>query len=282
MKRRELPSQPWVVVAIDFLGPLPSNEFIFVIVDYFSRYKEIKVLKDISAQSTISTLQEIFSRLGYPSCINADNGRQFTSIEFKNYCKETGIELFHTIPYWPQQNGEVERQNRDILKRIKISCALKQNWKRDLLDYMMMYNSTPHSITGKSPSELFFRRFFRDKIPSISDLENNNLDSEVRDRDKILKEQGKEYGDRKRKAVETHLEPGDKVYVKNLIKSNKTCPNFNRSPHTVINKNGGNIQIRNDETGQDYRRNIIHLKKIEGEWKVTNKPEQNDSSHEHD
>lgn len=40
LKRRELPSRPWVDVAVDFMGPLPSKEYIFVIIDYYNRYKE--------------------------------------------------------------------------------------------------------------------------------------------------------------------------------------------------------------------------------------------------
>lgn len=271
MKRREFPTQPWVAVAIDFLGPLPSKEHIFVIVDYYSRYKEVKIMRDITANSTINVLQETFSRLGYPSSMNADNGGQLISQELIKYCEEGGIILHHTIPYWPQQNGEVERQNRDLLKRIRISYALKKNWKKELLDYMMMYNSTPHTSTGKTPSELFFGRQFRDKLPNLGDIENNELDGEVRDKDKLMKEKGKDYGDRKRRAAEIELQPGDKVYVKNLIKENKTCPNFNPTQHTVLTKNGGDVQVRNDETGKDYRRNIVHLKKVEGEWKVCDK-----------
>lgn len=132
----------------------------------------------------------------------------------------------------------------------------------------MMYNSTPHSSTGKTPSELFFGRLFRDKIPSVIDIGNTNIDGEIRDRDRVVKEKGKEYADRKRGAIETSLEPGDKVYVKNLTPNNKTCPNFNSKPHTIISRSGGDVQVRNDETGQDYRRNIIHLKKVEGEWRI--------------
>ncbi|KAL1488080.1 hypothetical protein ABEB36_015448 [Hypothenemus hampei] len=34
----------------------------------------------------------------------------------------------------------------------KVECeAQKSNWQQDLLDYQMMYNSTPHSVTGKTP-----------------------------------------------------------------------------------------------------------------------------------
>ncbi|KMQ92700.1 hypothetical protein RF55_7276 [Lasius niger] len=102
MKRRVLPLEPWIDVAIDYLGPLRSGDYILVIIDYFSRN-------------------------GYPVTMTADNGRQFTSEEFAKFCKECGITLYNTIPYWPQQNGEVERQNRDILKRLKISQIEKRD-----------------------------------------------------------------------------------------------------------------------------------------------------------
>lgn len=48
MKRRELPSVPWVDVAIDLLGPLPDYDYLLVIIDYYSRYKEIKKTKVIT------------------------------------------------------------------------------------------------------------------------------------------------------------------------------------------------------------------------------------------
>lgn len=155
MKRRELPSQAWIDVAIDFLGPLPSGHYLFVIVDYFSRYKEIKVMKTITSAETIKILKEIFSRLGTPSSITADNGKQFVSADFKSFCLELGIKIHFTTPYSPQQNGEVERQNRDILKRLRISQSQKSNWQEDLLLYLTMYNSTPHSTTAKLRQNYF-------------------------------------------------------------------------------------------------------------------------------
>ncbi|XP_026746906.1 uncharacterized protein K02A2.6-like [Trichoplusia ni] len=112
IKRRVLPVEPWIDVAIDFLGPLPSNDYLLVLVDYFSRYKEIKVMKNITAAETINELKEIFSRLGYPVTMTCDNGNQFTSDNFRAFCKECGITLNNTIPYFPQMNGEDERQKR--------------------------------------------------------------------------------------------------------------------------------------------------------------------------
>lgn len=121
MERRELPEAQWTDVAIDLLGPLPSNNYLFVIVDYYSRYKEVKFIKTITSTQIIGLLKEVFSRLGYSISITADNGKLFVSEEFKSFCQEGNITLFNTVPYWPQQNGEVERQNWDILKRLKIS-----------------------------------------------------------------------------------------------------------------------------------------------------------------
>lgn len=275
MKRREFPTQAWVDVAVDFLGPLPSGHYLFVVVDYYSRYKEIKVMKTITAKDTISVLKEMFSRLGVPVSVTCDNGPQFTSEDFKTFCREFGVRLYHTIPYWPQQNGEVERQNRDILKRLKISQTQKSDWRDDLLQYLMMCNSTPHSTTGKTPSELFYRRTFRDKIPSVIDAENQDIDLEAKDKDQEMKQKGKMDGDRKRKAAEVEMEIGEKVYVKNMAKDNKLASDYNPTPHTVVTTKGNEVEVRNDVTGKEYRRNIIHLKKVEGQWEVQNQTEQN-------
>ncbi|XP_063366280.1 uncharacterized protein K02A2.6-like [Cydia amplana] len=276
LKRRELPDEAWKDVAIDLLGPLPSGDHILVIVDYFSRYKEVKICRKIDSSEMIKNLTEIFSRLGDPATITADNGRQFISEEFKIFCTERGIILHSTIPYWPQMNGEVERQNRDILKRLRISQIEKTDWKLALLEYLRMYNSTPHSVTGKTPSELFFRRQFRDKIPMISDLgqkgdidwKDKDIDIEVRDKDKELKEKGKEYTDEKRKAKECELVQGDKVIMKNMTKDNKLSTPFGPTALTVEKVTGGDVEVVNEETGQRYRRNVVHLKRVDGEWQI--------------
>ncbi|KAL7297757.1 hypothetical protein TKK_0008792 [Trichogramma kaykai] len=247
MKRRSLPTKAWTEVAIDYLGPLPSKHYLFVIVDYFSRYKEIKVMTSITASETIKVLKEIFSRLGTPWSITADNAKQLKDCrEFDASCLEYDIHLEHTIPYWPQMNGEVERQNRDILKRLKISQLQKPDWKDDLFKYLMMYNSTPHSTTEKSPSELFYNRLFRDELPSAMNIENDRVmvDLEVQDKDFEMKMKGSEYGDRKRRAKENDLRIGEKVYV------------------------------QNDETGLQQRRNVVHLKRVEGKWTVCEKENQ--------
>ena len=66
VRSSELPSRPWEDLATDFLGPFPSGESILVIVDYYSRYYEYRVMKSTTAEKTIDVFQEVFSRHGLP------------------------------------------------------------------------------------------------------------------------------------------------------------------------------------------------------------------------
>lgn len=77
-----------------------------------------------------------------------DNGPAFTDKRFIKFLKNHDIQLRHTTPLWPQANGEVERQNRSLLRRLRIAQALKLDWKEELLAYLMAYRKTPYSTTG--------------------------------------------------------------------------------------------------------------------------------------
>lgn len=121
LKRMQLPAEPIQHVAVDFLGPLPNGLTVLVLIDYYSRYQTAKLMRKTDAKETVQQLKEVFDILGYPQAITCDNGPQFISEEFKRFCNEYDIKIVSTIPYWPQQNGEVERQNRSLLKILRIS-----------------------------------------------------------------------------------------------------------------------------------------------------------------
>ncbi|XP_055543277.1 uncharacterized protein K02A2.6-like [Wyeomyia smithii] len=259
MKRRELPSAPWHHLAIDYLGPLPSGHYLLVVVDYFSRYIEVEVTKKTDSAETIKRLDPIFARFGNPFSITADNGRQFISEEFKDYCVSKDIKLIHTTPYWPQQNGEVERQNRSILKRLTISQATNADWEVELNKYLLMYRSTPHSTTGKTPSEMLLGYNIRDKVPSI---QPKDIDEEVVDRDKEKKDKGKTYADERRNARPNHIAEGDTVLLKRMTKANKLSSNFDPEVFRVIKRKGGDVVVASEESGVEYRRHVSHLQRI--------------------
>lgn len=263
MVRKEMPSAPWEDVAVDFLGPLPDGLYLLVVVDYYSRYVEVKEMISINVQAVIEELSVIFGRYGLPVSLRADNGPQLSENcnELKTFCLENGIKLVNTIPYWPQQNGEVERQNRTILKRLRIAQELGKSWRKELSQYLLVYHSTNHPTTGKSPSELMFGRRIRSKLPQVPVYHSN--DEEVRDMDRLQKEKGREYSDKKRKANHSKIEVGDEVLIKRMKKNNKLDTDYINEEFVVVRKQEADCTLKSIKTGREYRRNVAHLKKIE-------------------
>jgi hypothetical protein len=264
MKRRELPDGPWRDLALDFTSASLYNKELLVIVDYYSRYVDIRLQSGLTAKETTRSLRQTFATLGFPRSVTCDNGQPFSSEEFKEFCETFDIKIFHTPPFWPQANGLVEKQNTGIKKRLQISKAnASKDWESDLLfDYLVMYRSTPHDTTGRSPFELMFGRKMKDKIPTILEPVDGDLDAEVRERDTRKKEAGKTAADKRRRATETDIQPGDEVLLRNNQKANKLSTNFGPVKYTVTEIRGSDCKIVSKDEGVERRRNITALKKL--------------------
>lgn len=216
MVRKSFPDGPWEHLAIDFKEKLPNKQTLLVVVDYFSRFVEVEFMTNASVTETILRLKRIFSRLGIPKSIRADNGPQFISKQFKQFCNSYAILLEHSPPYWPQANGEVERQNRSLEKRLQIAYGAGKDLSNELSDYLLMYHSTIHSTTGETPTELMFGRNNKDKLPVIR-KQIEDFDG-YREMDRLNKKKGRVYSDQKRNATKSNIKPGDQVFEKTLIK----------------------------------------------------------------
>ena len=203
-----------------------------------------------------------------------DNGPQFISEEFESYLEENYIKHKTSTPLWPQANGDIEKQNRSLLKALRIAQAERKNSKHELLKFFIAYRSTLHSTTGASPAKLLYGSEIRTKIPDLqSGFQRINADSEKRDRDSPAKQKGKDYADGKRNAQESCLGPGDQVLLRQNRK-NKLDTSFEQEPYEVIGKQGSEITIQSP-SGTQYRRNVTHVKKYHTESPVgTPTPEQ--------
>ena len=65
--------------------------------EVFNKFKEFKALVENLSEKKIKIFR-------------SDNGGEFTSCEFKAFCKEVGIKRELSTPYNPQQNGGAEKK----------------------------------------------------------------------------------------------------------------------------------------------------------------------------
>ena len=117
-------------------------------------------------------------------------------------------------PLWPQASRDVERQNRTLLKSLKVAHVEGKNWREELQKFLLAYRTTPQTSTGITPAFLMFGRELKTKPPELR-CAGNLFDEGVRDRDWNHKLIHKEHADNKRGAAESPVAPGDLVLLKN-------------------------------------------------------------------
>jgi transposase InsO family protein len=81
-------------MGVDILGPFPRAvgryRFFFVAIDKFTKWPEATPVVSITQGAVVAFLKSIICRFGVPSCIITDNGTQFKSRLFQEYCKGIG------------------------------------------------------------------------------------------------------------------------------------------------------------------------------------------------
>lgn len=99
--------------------------------------------------------------------LKADNGGEYISHEFKNFCRIKGIQLNYTVPYNPQMNSVSERLNRTLVERAR-TMLLAANiewkfWSEAVLVACYLKNRSPTRAVGKqfadkTPAQIWFGR----------------------------------------------------------------------------------------------------------------------------
>jgi transposase InsO family protein len=149
-------------------GPIPSSSisgyvyYVSFIDDYscktrvyflkskdevFSKFKEFKDLIENLSERKINILR-------------SDNGGEYTSKEFVNYCKDFKIKRELTTPYNPQQNGVAERKNITIMEEVKTMIHDQDLpmclWEEATKTTIYVQNRLSHSALGfKTMEEIF-------------------------------------------------------------------------------------------------------------------------------
>uniref|UniRef100_A0A8C5Q6Q9 Gypsy retrotransposon integrase-like protein 1 n=1 Tax=Leptobrachium leishanense TaxID=445787 RepID=A0A8C5Q6Q9_9ANUR len=254
----ETPDLPFEDVASD-LFEFQGTHYI-LLVDYYSKFIEVDVLKDLHCRTVIEKLKAQFSRLGIPVILRTDNGPQYAAEEFKIFCQRYGITHKTSSPHTPHSNGEAER----AVQTVKKLWAKAPDKHLALLDH----RTTPLDSVGFSPAQLLMGRQPRNCLLTARLLlapaayDPVNVKRRL-DRNKCIQ---KFYYDRKRASgPHAELKPGDEVRMQPHPGSNRWSPGV-----VVRSHNAPRFYIVNSGN-REYRRNIQHLRK--------STPAANDSRH---
>jgi hypothetical protein len=151
---------------VDILGPFPraigGYRYLFVAIDKFTKWPEATPVVNITQGAAFAFLKSIVYRFGVPSRIITDNGTQFTSRIFQEYCEGIGTQLCFASVAHPRSNGQVERANAEILRGLKTctyDCLRKHgaNWVSELPSVLWGNQTTPRRATGETPFFLVYR-----------------------------------------------------------------------------------------------------------------------------
>ena len=148
-----LPPEPWHTVHMDFCGPFPTGEYLFVIINAYSWFPEVDIVHSTSASAIIPRMDRVFCTHGNPHIVRSDNGPPFTSDKIKKYMEENGIKYCRTAPLWRHANSEVENFMKPLTKAACSAHVEGKVWKKHLHKLLLNYRTTLHYTTGFTPAQ---------------------------------------------------------------------------------------------------------------------------------
>jgi len=142
----KVPSLGISVYYVSFIDDFSRNTWIYFLKkksEVFDKFKEFKALVENKTEKKIKVPRK-------------DNGGEFCSKEFEEFCKKCGITQQKNTPYTPQQNGIAERMNKTLMERARSMLnggELGQEFWEEAVD-------TACYLVNKSPSSVL-----EDKTP---------------------------------------------------------------------------------------------------------------------
>ncbi|KAL4282228.1 hypothetical protein GQ457_03G017580 [Hibiscus cannabinus] len=143
MKTSSMNGSKYFVLFIDDLTRMCWVYFLKSKLNVLSTFKEFKIFAENQSDCKLKVLR-------------TDNGGEYVSNEFNDFCRDSGILHQLTVPRTPQQNGVCERRNRTVLEMAR--CMLfekhlpKLFWAKAVATAVYLLNRLATKVVdGKTP-----------------------------------------------------------------------------------------------------------------------------------
>ena len=148
---------------MDFVEGLPRSgnaNCILVVIDSFTKYGHfLPLLQPFTAAVVAKVfLNNIYHLHGLPNAIISDRDRVFTSTLWQELFRLADVKLQMSSSYHPQSDDQTEHLNQSMetfLRWFVNACPSK--WSSWLALAEFWYNSSFHSVLGRSPFEVLYR-----------------------------------------------------------------------------------------------------------------------------
>ncbi len=280
---------PFDKVAIDILGPFPTavdgSNYLVVLQDYFTKWPEAIALKTVESDAIQNwLLSDVIPRYGVFNELVTDQGVQFISRSFQDFCKNLGIKHKTTSPFHPQTDGMVEKFNRTFLNMVRNYVSENQtDWSSHVPLLLYSYRTAVHDSIGVSPAEALQVRKLNLPLDVIrppgltfnGESRNKTFDdfldkmslirSKIRlDAERALQNRKKCYDSAKTRKIRESFNVGDKVYWKKPIakigRSPKLSPIW-QGPFVIKSKQSELNYIITDDKNTIVTVHVNNLKK---------------------
>lgn len=241
----DIPDLPFYKIGMDIC--YYKGKDYLVVIDYYSKWIEVKKLPNKNSEEIIKKLKIIFASQGIPNIIVSDN-MPFGSKNFKEFAKNFDIELITSSPRYPQSNGMSEKAV-GIVKNIMRKC---EETGSDFSLALLNYRTTPLAQLDYSPSELLMSRSLRTTLPCTKETLKPRLLKNVEKKIIEVKNKTKKYYDKSSK-VRQPFNVGSNVVFQN--KPDKVW----HSGQIVGKASGPRSYLIKREDGTQVKRNKKHV-----------------------
>ena len=175
-------TQPMELVHSDVQGPFDESidkghRWAINFVDDYSRFTAVYTMK--TKDEALKYFKHFCAEYGVPKTVRTDNGGEYTSAEFENFCLDNLVHQETTVPHTPEQNGVAERSWRTLDEMARCNrhhANLKENfWAHAITASAHIRNrciTRAHQVhksiypkENVTPYELF-----HNEVPSVASL----------------------------------------------------------------------------------------------------------------
>ena len=161
LQPNEIPQNPWEIISVDIIGPLPESQgknAILTVVDRFSKMIQLfPISTEITTRGVATIFRDhIFKLHGTPRKVISDRGPQFVSSFMDALYTLLKIEGNPSTAYHPQTDGQTERYNATVEQYLRLYTNHPQNDWVEWLALAEFAHNQNTTVSGYSPFMLNF------------------------------------------------------------------------------------------------------------------------------